>query len=307
MCFLPRRALNVSECEIARAYKIAGSTVEPIAFIVPRKVSFPSYHIPHSSLQIKLTKTNKHHTHTHTQSDSFQSDIYPPAPSSEPALTAPEFFAGKNAPPKLVSLEDGTVFSASQAPPTAAAVPPSSSSSSSLGGGAGTASRTTTAPAPAPVSTPSVSVSTPEPAASPKVSDSPPTPAAAVASPVSVSRSTSIVFEVSLSSPLSLTQLIKLTNLLFSSSSSSSSSFPPTPFPLLSPQDTPSPSTTSTLPAQPQIITSADNEVGVLRRENASLTGELREAREKIRSLELAVETYRVNARKAALLLDGGV
>jgi coronin-1B/1C/6 len=38
MCFLPRRALSVSDCEIARAYKIAGSYIEPIAFIVPRKV-----------------------------------------------------------------------------------------------------------------------------------------------------------------------------------------------------------------------------------------------------------------------------
>jgi coronin-1B/1C/6 len=38
MCFLPRRALSVSDCEIARAYKIYGSSIEPIAFIVPRKV-----------------------------------------------------------------------------------------------------------------------------------------------------------------------------------------------------------------------------------------------------------------------------
>ena len=38
MCFLPRRALNVAECEIARAYKLSGGAVEPIAFIVPRKV-----------------------------------------------------------------------------------------------------------------------------------------------------------------------------------------------------------------------------------------------------------------------------
>ncbi|KAG1740707.1 hypothetical protein EDD22DRAFT_322369 [Suillus occidentalis] len=43
MCFLPRRALNVSDCEIARAYKVSGSSVEPIAFIVPRKAdSFQS-------------------------------------------------------------------------------------------------------------------------------------------------------------------------------------------------------------------------------------------------------------------------
>lgn len=39
MCFLPRRALNVAECEIARAYKLTASSVEPIAFKVPRKVS----------------------------------------------------------------------------------------------------------------------------------------------------------------------------------------------------------------------------------------------------------------------------
>ena len=38
MCFLPRRALSVADCEIARAYKVHGSSVEPIAFIVPRKV-----------------------------------------------------------------------------------------------------------------------------------------------------------------------------------------------------------------------------------------------------------------------------
>jgi hypothetical protein len=39
MCFLPRRALAVSECEIARAYKVSGTGfVEPIAFIVPRRV-----------------------------------------------------------------------------------------------------------------------------------------------------------------------------------------------------------------------------------------------------------------------------
>lgn len=39
MCFLPRRALAVSECEIARAYKVVGNYIEPIAFVVPRKVS----------------------------------------------------------------------------------------------------------------------------------------------------------------------------------------------------------------------------------------------------------------------------
>lgn len=38
MAFLPPRALNVAENEIARAFKCVGSTVEPISFVVPRKV-----------------------------------------------------------------------------------------------------------------------------------------------------------------------------------------------------------------------------------------------------------------------------
>jgi len=37
MSFLPRRALETSENEIARAFKLSGSTLEPLGFIVPRK------------------------------------------------------------------------------------------------------------------------------------------------------------------------------------------------------------------------------------------------------------------------------
>lgn len=43
MCFLPSRAVNVAENEIARAFKAVGSMIEPISFIVPRKVSSMSY------------------------------------------------------------------------------------------------------------------------------------------------------------------------------------------------------------------------------------------------------------------------
>lgn len=39
MAFLPKRAVNVSECEVVRAYKVTSSLVEPISFKVPRKVS----------------------------------------------------------------------------------------------------------------------------------------------------------------------------------------------------------------------------------------------------------------------------
>jgi coronin-1B/1C/6 len=99
MCFLPRRALNVSDCEIARAYKLCSSSIEPIAFIVPRKVGI-------EFLVLDLAHVS--------QSDSFQSDIFPAAPSSEAALTAGEFFAGKTAPPNLINLETGIIYSGTQ-------------------------------------------------------------------------------------------------------------------------------------------------------------------------------------------------
>ncbi|KAI0737283.1 microtubule binding protein [Daedaleopsis nitida] len=111
MCFLPRRGLSVSDCEIARALKVAANSIEAIAFIVPRK------------------------------SDSFQSDIYPPAPSAEPALSAAEFFSGKTAPPKLVSLDDGSIFAAAANPISVPSPAPAS---------APTPTRTSTAPTPAP-------------------------------------------------------------------------------------------------------------------------------------------------------------
>ena len=42
-----------------------------------------------------------------------------------------------------------------------------------------------------------------------------------------------------------------------------------------------------------------------MQEENARLVGELRDARERIRNLELQVEGIRANARKAAQLLEG--
>jgi hypothetical protein len=35
---LPKRSVNVAECEVVRAYKVTSSLVEPISFKVPRKV-----------------------------------------------------------------------------------------------------------------------------------------------------------------------------------------------------------------------------------------------------------------------------
>lgn len=78
MTFLPRRDLNADDNEIARAYKLTNQMIQPISFICPRKA------------------------------DSFQADIFPPAPSSVPALTSQEFFHGKSASPNLINLQDGS-------------------------------------------------------------------------------------------------------------------------------------------------------------------------------------------------------
>lgn len=44
MAFMPKRALNVNDCEIARAYKVSNGMVEPISFTVPRKVPVSSFY-----------------------------------------------------------------------------------------------------------------------------------------------------------------------------------------------------------------------------------------------------------------------
>ncbi|WFD24626.1 Coronin-like protein crn1 [Malassezia equina] len=77
MAFLPRRALNVNENEIARVYKVTNSMIQPVSFYVPRK------------------------------SEAFQADIFPPAPSMEPSMTATEFFDEKKTKtPNMIKLED---------------------------------------------------------------------------------------------------------------------------------------------------------------------------------------------------------
>ncbi|KAF9573321.1 Coronin-like protein crn1 [Mortierella alpina] len=77
LAFMPKRALNVNDCEIARAYKVSNGMVEPISFTVPRK------------------------------SDSFQADLFPDCVGDEASLTADAWFGGETASPKLISLEKG--------------------------------------------------------------------------------------------------------------------------------------------------------------------------------------------------------
>ncbi|KAI8871465.1 DUF1900-domain-containing protein [Ramicandelaber brevisporus] len=80
MAWMPKRALNINDNEIARFFKVTASgLVVPISFTVPRR------------------------------SDAFQADLYPPTLSDEPALTADEYFAGKTSAPKLTELGEGFV------------------------------------------------------------------------------------------------------------------------------------------------------------------------------------------------------
>jgi coronin-1B/1C/6 len=81
---LPKRACDVTTCEVARIYKISGDgkMVEPISFQVPRK------------------------------SDQFQDDIYPDTFSGEPTVTADAWFGGANGEQKTVKLGAGFVAKA---------------------------------------------------------------------------------------------------------------------------------------------------------------------------------------------------
>jgi len=78
LCFLPKTVLDVRGCEIARAMKVENNSVVPISFKLPRK----------------------------TAATEFQEDVYPDTFASTPAITANEFFAGQNAVPKTVSLNE---------------------------------------------------------------------------------------------------------------------------------------------------------------------------------------------------------
>jgi len=79
LALAPKRAVDVSDCEIDRIYKIHGDgkLVEPLHFQVPRK------------------------------SDIFQDDLYPPAFNGQAAQSASEWWAGGNKPQPTVSLEGG--------------------------------------------------------------------------------------------------------------------------------------------------------------------------------------------------------
>uniref|UniRef100_A0AAG5DAI4 Coronin n=1 Tax=Anopheles atroparvus TaxID=41427 RepID=A0AAG5DAI4_ANOAO len=77
--FMPKRGVNVGQCEVFRFYKLhaAGNVCEPIAMIVPRKSTL------------------------------FQSDLYPDTVANVPAIGAKEWFQGRNVPPIMMSMKTG--------------------------------------------------------------------------------------------------------------------------------------------------------------------------------------------------------
>ncbi|KAF2100369.1 coronin-6 [Rhizodiscina lignyota] len=76
IAFLPKRGINLHDNEVMRAYKtVADTYVEPISFIVPRRAEV------------------------------FQGDIYPPTNGIKPAVSAGEWFDGKDGLPPKISLE----------------------------------------------------------------------------------------------------------------------------------------------------------------------------------------------------------
>ena len=76
VAFLPKRGVNVHDNEVMRAFKtVNDSYIEPISFIVPRRAEV------------------------------FQSDIYPPTTGIKPAMSAAEWYHGKEALPPKIDLE----------------------------------------------------------------------------------------------------------------------------------------------------------------------------------------------------------
>jgi len=73
-CTLPKRGLNIMDCETARILKLTPGAIEPLSFTVPRK------------------------------SDAFQDDIFPDTNSLTPAHSADEWVSGSVKEPVKTSL-----------------------------------------------------------------------------------------------------------------------------------------------------------------------------------------------------------
>ncbi|TNY18903.1 hypothetical protein DMC30DRAFT_409418, partial [Rhodotorula diobovata] len=104
-------------------------------------------------------------------SESFQADLFPPAPSAEPALSASDWLSGKTAPPNLLDMETRQ-HAAQTAPPPRQYTPAPAPAPAAQPKQAAAATPTPTppraaSPAPAPAPAPAAAAPTPPRAASP--------------------------------------------------------------------------------------------------------------------------------------------
>lgn len=74
ICWVPKRGLDTSKCEVARALRLLRDKIQPVAFCVPRK------------------------------SDMFQADIFPDTYAGESTISAADWLSGKNEPAKTQSM-----------------------------------------------------------------------------------------------------------------------------------------------------------------------------------------------------------
>jgi hypothetical protein len=84
---LPKQCVDVRAVEINRYLRLTPNSLVPLQAKVPR-----------------------------TRAEFFQDDLYPPARRMEPALTAAEWFDGKNSDPELQSLQPAGMTALSEAP-----------------------------------------------------------------------------------------------------------------------------------------------------------------------------------------------
>lgn len=73
-CVLPKRACDVSKCEVVSMLKLTSNSAQPLSFIIPRR------------------------------SETFQEDIFPPAYAGVAAMTAEEWMSGENKEPVTMSM-----------------------------------------------------------------------------------------------------------------------------------------------------------------------------------------------------------
>jgi len=87
LAMLPKSVCNIRNIEVARFLKLTKTQVQPIIFSVPRN-----------------------------KTEFFQDDIFVPTPDGNPAMTADEWFSGKNTAVNLLNLQPADMVALSQAP-----------------------------------------------------------------------------------------------------------------------------------------------------------------------------------------------